>query len=120
RAISLLREEKNKQDWLIVAQVIWSETRKHWEAVCQEVAGIYDTSIQKVFLGPGDRYISKERFLDLIKGGCAHCNDPLFLTDEQELNWIKDDRPIGAKCWNSPEFWSSPACGLSAHPNAVI
>src|SRR5690606_7285091 len=77
RAISLLKEEKNKDDWLVVSQILWSNTRKHWEAVAKEIAGTYDTTIQRMFLGPGSRYIPREKFLELIKSGCAFCNDPL-------------------------------------------
>lgn len=53
----------------------------------------------------GDRYVSMDEFMELVKDGCAGCRKVLGLADEQDITWVgvgPNKYPLCATCDGLP------------------
>lgn len=71
------------------------------------------SALDNLFRGPYGQWISKEGFVRLTAAGCCYCSDPIKLSDEGAIKWVKMGHtvePLCAHCQKDPSILDEINC----------
>jgi len=57
-----------------------------------------DYAIPKNFYGPQGVEVSREKWHELIKEGCVHCQGPIYDYENHRTSWSDDRKPVCPDC----------------------
>lgn len=73
-------------------------------------------SIPLDFNGPNNSKITLDKFRELVRAGCAHCDGDILPIHHEFVIWVSDSRPICSDCARDPRVLEL----LGVEPTALI